>query len=93
MSRLPQHFDNASHRSATGNRFGLGPIIRPLNAHEFMCRLRADRNGYAAHNRPIVALCDVVADTVRHRTTAFLDNKNPRCQVRRVPRMLSDGGR
>jgi hypothetical protein len=93
MGRLSQDLDDTADRKARRNPLllNLSDVFLLFDDHQVMRWLGADRNRNTAHDRLIVAFRDVVANTVRHWPTAFLDNKNPRCRVRRVPRMLSDG--
>ncbi len=92
VGRFAQDLDDPAHRQARRGALLVGRLGALLDLHQVVAGLRAHGHGHTAHDWSIVALRDVVADTVGHWTTAFLDNKNPRCRFRRVPRMLSDGG-
>jgi hypothetical protein len=70
--RLPQHFDNAANGTTSRCLLARGWLsLLLLDDHEVMRGLRADSHGHAAHNRAIIALRDVVADTIGHGPPPF----------------------
>ena len=75
MRRLAQHLHDAADRQTGRHPILFSVVVLLFEHHEVVGRLRADGHWDAAHDRPIVALGDVVADTVGHMPPPFWTTK------------------